>query len=200
MRRIARRVWDGKPTLRHLECRRRPCRLGPFLPSLPAGRGSGMGNRITDAADERLDRCCGHPVQDRLIKLGSERTQRWPVGSIQPQQAGLLPGGGQRDISIQGGKQYAARPGGLPPQRQHHAAAARHRVPVMHPDQPGHASAVAQRADPGQASDPVAIGMARGIHQRPATSHSHHPGPGSVKTDIQQHLAGDEHQASQPTR
>ena len=67
---------------------------------------------------------------------------------------GVVPGGGQRNIGVQGREESAARPGSLPPQREHGGLTADRQVQEMHLDQLGHARRGAQRADPGQPLTP----------------------------------------------
>ena len=70
----------------------------------------------------------------------------------------VLPGGGQRHVGIQGREQPAARPGSLPPQREHGGVTAGHHVQEMHLDRLGHARRGTQRADPDQAGEAITVG------------------------------------------
>jgi len=105
----------------------------------------------------------------------------------------MLPGGGQRDVGIQGRKQPAARSGGLPPQREHGGLTAGHHFQEMHLDQLGHARRGTQRADPDQASKAITVGSLRHASQQPTASHICEPGLGRAEAQIQQYLGGDEH-------
>jgi hypothetical protein len=82
----------------------------------------------------------------------------------------MLPCGGQRHVGIQGGEQPAARPGSLPPQREHGGLTAGRHFQEKHLDQLGHARRGVQRADPDQASKAILVGFLRRASQRPAAS------------------------------
>ena len=96
----------------------------------------------------------------------------------------LLPGRGQRDVGVQGGEQPAAGPGGFPPQRQHGGGLAGHQVPEVNLDQPGYTRGGTQRADPGQAGDPLVVGRLRSAQQRAAASQVRQPGLSRGEADI----------------
>jgi hypothetical protein len=105
----------------------------------------------------------------------------------------MLPCGGQRHVGIQGGEQPAARPGSLPPQREHGGLTAGRYFQDMHPGQRGHARRGAQRADPDQAGQAIIVGFPRRASQRPAASQSREPSRRGREAQIQQHLASYEH-------
>jgi hypothetical protein len=110
----------------------------------------------------------------------------------------MLPGGDQRNIAIQGREQPAARPGSLPPQREHGGLTAGHQFQEMHLDQLGHARRGTQRADPDQASKAITVGSLRHGSQQPAASQIREPGRRGREAQIQQHLASYEYLPSRP--
>lgn len=141
-------------------------------------------------------RCLGHLVEDRPVQARAHRAERRPAGPSQRQPGGVLPGRGQRKVSVQGREQRHARPGSLPAQRQHGGLTADRHVQQMHPGQLGHPRRGAQRADPYKATNAIAVGPLRHLGQQPAASHLGQPGRGSTEAQIQQHLVSGKHPAN----
>ena len=110
----------------------------------------------------------------------------------------MLPGGSQRHVGIQGREQPAARPGSLPPQREHGGLTAGHHIPDMHLDQLGHAGHGAHRAGPDQASKAITVGSLRCAGQRPAASQIRQPGRRGREAQVQPHLGSYEHLPIRP--
>ena len=101
----------------------------------------------------------------------------------------MFPGRGQRHVGIQGGERPAARPGSLPPQREHSGLTAGHHFQEMHLDQFGHARRRTQRADPDQASKAITVGSLRGRGLGRATR-GHVTGRRSARGDEHQGVKG----------
>ena len=93
----------------------------------------------------------------------------------------MLPGGGQRDVSIQGREQPLPRTGGFPPQRERSGLIACRLVPRMHPGQPGYTPDRTRRTDPGQAGKPLAVGFRGDSGERAVVREVRQSRPGSIK-------------------
>ena len=123
----------------------------------------------------------------------AHRAERRPVGPGQRQPGRMFPRRGQRKVSVQDREQLAARPSRLPPQREHGGLTVGRHVQEMHLHQLGHPRRGAQRANPGQASNAIAVGPLRHPGQQPAASQLRQPGHGGTEAQIQQHLVSDKH-------
>ena len=134
------------------------------------------------------------PPGERPPGPGPRPGHRAAAGIPRPATAGRnAPGGDQPDVGIQGREQSAARPGGLPSQREHGGLTPGHHVQDLHLDQHGHARPRAQRTDPGHAGQAITVGSVLHAGQQPGPSQIRQPGHRGRKAQLRQCLGRYEH-------
>lgn len=98
-------------------------------------------------ADERAGRNGGNAIQHGTVQASAHRPHRRPEGSGQPQHGRVCAGRANRHVSIRHRELAPASGRGSPAQRDHQDAPAGQRLPLLDPDEPGHAQ---DRADSQQ--------------------------------------------------
>jgi hypothetical protein len=111
----------------------------------------------------------------------------------------MLPGGGQAVVGIQSREQPAARPDGLPPQREHGGLTTGRHFQEMHPRPAWTCRPRRPVGRPGpEASKAIIVGSLRRASQRSAASQIREPSRCGREAQIQQHLASYEHVRIRP--
>ena len=92
----------------------------------------GLGECVSDAAQQGADRCCGDTVQDRPVQVSAQAAERRPVAAIERHAGFLQAHRPEQQVGVQHGEQATGRAGRLPAQPDRGGAIAPHRADEAH--------------------------------------------------------------------